>query len=74
MRRMKFLFHVLFIATFLIGSDFVANGGAETAKVIRGMELQALWNDVKVQHYQVAAGISQDAHTYQPDLAIARLD
>ncbi len=74
MRGMRFLMHAIVIAGFFLGSDHVANDGAETARLIREMQLRALWNDVKMQNYHVAAELRREVYTYRPGLVLARID
>ena len=74
MRPMRYLIHSLIISGFLVGSDYVVNDGADTANAIRSLELQALWNDVKLQNYHAVAQIKQEALYYRPQLAMAQTE
>ena len=74
MSRMRFLMHTIVIAGVFLGSDHVANEGSETARLVREMQLGAIWNDVKTQNYHVAAQLRREAYTYRPGLVLARID
>lgn len=69
---MRYVIHALVVSTFLLGSDYVVNDGAETTKAIHDLELQALWHDVKLQHYHAAKSIRQEVLYYRPELAMVR--
>lgn len=71
---MRYIIHAVLISSFLLGSDYVANDGTETTKAIRGLELQTLWHDVKLQHYHAAMTIRQEALYYRPELILAQID
>ena len=74
MSRMRFLMHTIVIAGVFLGSDHVANDGAETARLLREMQLRNVWNNVKMQNYHVAAQLREEAYSYRPSLVLARLN
>jgi hypothetical protein len=71
---MRLLFHVLVVFGVLIGSDLIANEGAQTQKLVQGFSLSAMWNSVKVQNYQATATLKQKVYTSKPQLSLARMD
>jgi hypothetical protein len=65
---MRYFIHPFVIGSFLLGADYVANDGAETAKAFRSLQLRAVWNDIMLQNYEVAAKVSQEVQYYRPGL------
>jgi hypothetical protein len=71
---MKAAFHALLIAVVFLGGDLVMNDGAETQRLMRGANVQSLWNRAKLQNYNVTASIRRDIYSARPQLTLAKID
>jgi hypothetical protein len=70
---MRIVFHVVVVFGVLLGSDLIANEGAETQKLVQGLNLSSMWNRVKVQNYQATATLKQKVYTASPQLSLAKM-
>jgi hypothetical protein len=72
MRGMTYALHAIVIAAYFLGSDFIANDGAETANFLRSLQPQAILNEAKTQHHHVVAQVEQEMQSYRPYLAMLK--
>jgi hypothetical protein len=66
---MKLLIHALIVSAALFGSDWIANGGAESRELWQKIGFRTIWAQAKMQSYGVTAGVRQDVYVRRPQIA-----
>lgn len=67
---MKTLLHIVVLATVTLGSDLVLNHGAETDRLLRSVQPQALMNRAKLTSYDVTATLKQNVRDARPQIGL----
>ena len=71
---MKLLIHALIVSAVFFGTDLAMNDGAETTQLLRKLDAQVVWHQVKAQNYHVTARVAQEVYAARPNLTLARMN
>jgi hypothetical protein len=70
---MQILLHALVIVGVMVGGDLIANGGAETRKLVADIDVDAIWSRARLQTYHTTAGVRREAGQAHPRLSFVGL-
>jgi hypothetical protein len=70
---MQILLHALVIVGVMAGGDLIANGGAETRRLVAEIDVDVVWNRAKLQNYHTTAEVRREAGQAHPRLSLVGL-